>query len=391
MSLDLYSLLNFFAIIIMIAGLILPALIIYFYSSFKNHFALIISTAILFLTALAVKEYIVVLLPFILPIIFAGVTGSFLKKYGEDFWSSMGYVILAEMTGIIVGIVAIYLYFGMQDIAGLLAEGFRNAYQNISPGDEAGSLGLNLITQLLISLKEGYAPVYSEISGMSTVDKLDIIVPQIKTAMARALPSAIMGYGILSGVWAWFISSVLIKRRASGRKSLPGLKEYKPHPPFSEWKLPRWLTNVLMVLLLASIIISFAAEGAMLNAASALQTVAIVILSVQGLSVVNWWLKKKKVNTVLNVVICVAIVFLSFFLNLLLPLIGLVDIMFSVRMSDQQKVAIRKRMEEIKKQVDEQMKELEEEKKKEEDNKKEKDEKDSDEKSNEQDESEDEK
>jgi ABC-type multidrug transport system fused ATPase/permease subunit len=273
----------------------------------------------------------------------------------------------------------IYLYFGMQDIAGLLADGFRNSYQGVSAGDEAGSLGLNLMTQLLLSIKQGSVPAYSEISGMTTAAKLDIIVPQIETAMASALPSTIMSYGIISGVWAWFVSSELIKRRASAKKPLPGIKEYKPYPPFSEWKLPKWLTNVLMVLLLASIIISFAAQGAMLNAASALQTVAVVILSIQGLSVVNWWLKKKKVAAVLNVAICVVIALLSFFLNLILPLIGLIDIMFSVRMSDKQKEAIRKRMEEIKKQVDEQMKELDEKKKEEDENKDKDDEKDSDE------------
>ena len=368
MSLDLYSLLSFFAAAIMIASLVLPALTIYFYASFKNHFALVLSGALLFMVTLIVKEHIIILLPFILPIIFTGLMGSILRKYGEEFWSSMGYVILAEMTGIIIGIVAIYLYYGMQDIAELLAEGFRNAFTDISPGNRAGTLLLNLMTQFFASMEKG-AIVYVNTGDMTTGAKLDIVVPQIKLAMAGLLPSAIMGYGIISGVWAWFLSSVLITKRVADKKPLPGIKEYKPYPPFSEWKLPRWLTNVLMVLLLASIIISFTAQGAMLNAASALQTVAVVILSILGLSVVNWWLKKKKVAAVLNVVLCALIACISFIFNFVLPLIGLIDIMFSVRMSDKQRNAIKKRMEEIKKQVDEQMKELQDKKRQEGENK----------------------
>ena len=56
--------------------------------------------------------------------------------------------------------------------------------------------------------------------------------------MSRALPSLIMGYGIISGVWAWFVSSVMIKKRSDAKKTLPGIKKYIVHPPFSEWKMP---------------------------------------------------------------------------------------------------------------------------------------------------------
>ena len=98
----------------------------------------------------------------------------------------------------------------------------------------------------------------------------------------------------------------------------------------------------------------------MLNAAYALQTVAIVILAIQGLAVVHWWLKKKKVKNSVNVLVCVLAVLLSMVINFLLPLLGIADIMFSIRVSDVQRAAIKKKMEEIKKQVDEQMREMEE-------------------------------
>ncbi len=361
MSLEFYSLINFFAGMIAVAGFVLPALIIYFYSSYKNHIALIASAAILMFAMLFVGEYIVVLLPFILPIIFAGLMGSLLRKTGQEFWLSMGYMIVAELAGIIIGIIIIYFYYGMQDIAGLLAEGFRNAYQNISADDEIGNLGVNFMTQIMILSSQGVAPDLAEISAMSIADKLDMIVPIIKKGMASVLPSYVMGYGILSGVWAWFISSVMLTKRAAGKKSMPGAKNYEVHPPFSEWKLPRWFTNVLMLLLLAAIIISFIAQGPMLNVAGVLQVVVMVILGIQGLSVLNWWLKKKKVHIVANVIICCAsVVLFSFFL----PWIGIFDIVFSFRMSQKQKEAIMEKMEEIKKQVDEQKRNEKEQEKK---------------------------
>jgi Skp family chaperone for outer membrane proteins len=104
----------------------------------------------------------------------------------------------------------------------------------------------------------------------------------------------------------------------------------------------------------------------MLNAAYALQTVATVILAIQGLAVVHWWLKKKKVKNSVNVLVCVLAVMLSMVINFLLPLLGIADIMFSIRVSDEQRAAIKKKMEEIKKQVDEQMREMEERKQEEE-------------------------
>jgi ABC-type multidrug transport system fused ATPase/permease subunit len=366
MSLELYSLMNLFTVLFVAAGFILPAVAIYFYASYKNYWALILSAALLLLTALLVGEYIVVLLPFILPIILAGAAGIYMHKSSEEYWQSIGYVILAEFVGIVAGVLIVFLYYGRQDLAGLLAQGFRNVYETAAPNNEIAAMSINLMAQVLTLTTQGNAADLAEIDAMSIADKLDMIVPMIKTGLARALPSFMMGYGILSGVWAWFMSSLMIDRRARDKKPLKAIDEHKPHPPFAEWKLPRWLTNVLMLLLLVSIIISFAAQGPMLNAAYALQTVATVILAIQGLAVVHWWLKKKKVKNSVNVLVCVLAVMLSMVINFLLPLLGIADIMFSIRVSDEQRAAIKKKMEEIKKQVDEQMREMEERKQEEE-------------------------
>lgn len=357
---------NLFTVLFVAAGFILPAVAIYFYASYKNYWALILSAALLLLTALLVGEYIVVLLPFILPIILAGAAGIYMHKSSEEYWQSIGYVILAEFVGIVAGVLIVFLYYGRQDLAGLLAQGFRNVYETAAPNNEIAAMSINLMAQVLTLTTQGNAADLAEIDAMSIADKLDMIVPMIKTGLARALPSFMMGYGILSGVWAWFMSSLMIDRRARDKKPLKAIDEHKPHPPFAEWKLPRWLTNVLMLLLLVSIIISFAAQGPMLNAAYALQTVATVILAIQGLAVVHWWLKKKKVKNSVNVLVCVLAVMLSMVINFLLPLLGIADIMFSIRVSDEQRAAIKKKMEEIKKQVDEQMREMEERKQEEE-------------------------
>ena len=360
MSLDFYSLMNLFAMLLIAAGFVLPAVVIYFYASYKNYWALILCAALLLLPALLLGGYIIVLLPFILPVILAGAAGIYMHKSSEEYWQSIGYVILAEFVGIVAGVLIVYLYYGRQDLAGLLAQGFRNVYETAAPNNEIAAMSINLMAQILAFTTQGSAVDLTEIDAMSISDKLDIIVPMVKTGLARALPSFMMGYGILSGVWAWFMSSLMIDRRARDKKPLKAIAEHKPHPPFAEWKLPRWLTNVLMLVLLVSIIISFAAQGPFLNAAYALQTVATVILAIQGLAVVNWWLKKKKVKSAVNVLICILAVMLSMVINFLLPLLGVADIMFSIRVSDVQRAAIKKKMEEIKKQVDEQMREMEE-------------------------------
>ena len=385
MSLELYSLTNFFALAIMLAGLILPALIIYFYSGYKSYLALVISVVVLALPAVILKEHTMVLIPFMLPVLFSGLTGILLKKAGQEFWYSMAYMILAEMVGIVTGVVIIYFHYGMQDIATLISEGFRNTYLSLPANDEIGASGLNLMIWMLGLAQNGVAPDYNEIVAKSMAEKLDMIVPLIKVGMAKALPSYVMSYGIISGVWAWFLSSVMVSNRVKDKKPLEGIKEYTPHPPLSDWKLPRWLTNVLMLMLLVSILMTFAAQSeSVLNIASAVQTAAVTILGIQGLAVVNWWMKSKKKPVWVTVIVCVvAVVFLGF----LLPWLGVFDIVFSIRMSQQQKEAIKKRMEEIKKQVDEQMHEMEDENK---DNKNSEDSEDKD-NTNSEDESEDEK
>ena len=387
MSLELYSLTNFFVLAIMLAGLILPAIIIYFYSGYKSYLALAVSAVVLAMPAVILQEHTMVLVPFILPVLFSGLTGILLKKAGQEFWYSMGYMILAEMAGIVTGVVIIYFYYGMNDIATLIAEGFRNTYMSLPANDEIGASGLNLMIWMLGLAQTGAAQDFAEITAMSMSDKLDIIVPLIKIGIAKALPSYIMSYGIISGVWAWLLSSVMVSYRVKNKKKLEGIKEYTPHPPLSDWKLPRWLTNVLMLMLLVSILMSFATpDDSVLNVASAVQTAAVTILGIQGLAVINWWMKSKKKPIWAIVIVCVAS---AVFLGFLLPWLGVFDIIFSIRMSQQQKEAIKKRMEEIKKQVDEQMRENEDENK---DNKQSKD-KDKDEKNDtsSEDESEDEK
>ena len=366
MSLELYSLMNLFTVLFVAAGFILPAVAIYFYASYKNYWALILSAALLLLTALLVGEYMVVLLPFILPIILAGAAGIYMHKSSEEYWQSIGYVILAEFVGIVAGVLIVFLYYGRQDLAGLLAQGFRNVYETAAPNNEIAAMSINLMAQVLTLTTQGNAADLAEIDAMSIADKLDMIVPMIKTGLARALPSFMMGYGILSGVWAWFMSSLMIDRRARDKKPLKAIAEHKPHPPFAEWKLPRWLTNVLMLLLLVSIIISFAAQGPMLNAAYALQTVAYRDIGDTGSCGGSLVAQKKKVKNSVNVLVCVLAVMLSMVINFLLPLLGIADIMFSIRVSDEQRAAIKKKMEEIKKQVDEQMREMEERKQEEE-------------------------
>lgn len=352
MTIYTYSILNMYAILLTLTGFILPAVIIYYNSAYKNYFALIISAIILSAIAYTVGNYTIVLLPFILPILLASLAGTYLRRSGEGFFAGMGYVIAAEFFGVMLGIIIVYISYGRVDIATLISRAFIDAYKNLSPNDEIYILQLNLMTQLLSISSDGTITQLAQIEGMSIAEKIDIIAPQIKASMAALLPSVIMGYGIISGVTAWFASSLLMARRIRMKKKLAGVKKFSPPPAFSSWKAPRWMTNILMVLLLTSILISFGAAGTMLNVASALQSAAIIVLSIQGLAVVNWWLKKKRVSAVLNIIMCTLSVI---FLSLLLPWIGLVDIVFSIRLQGKRKDLIKLRMEEIKKQIDKQI------------------------------------
>ena len=367
MTLEFYSFMNFLSMAYAVAGFILPAVIIYFYSAHKSYVAPVLFALLLVLPALLAGEYITILVPFILSAIFASAMGVYLKKSAEGYWQSIGYMILAEFAGIVIGVVVIFFYYGRQDLTSLLAQGFRNVYETAAPSDQIAKMSIDLLTQLMTLATQGSTADFTAITDMSLTEELDMIVPLIKMGLARALPSFMMAYGILSGVWAWLMSSIMIDRRARAKKPLKGVEEHKPHPPFSEWKLPRWLTNVLMLVLLVSIIISFSTQGPFLNAAYVLQTVAVTVLAIQGLAVVNWWLKKKKVKNSLNILICVVTVMLSMVINFLLPLLGVADIMFSMRMSDEQKELIKKRMEAVKKQMDEQLQEMEDQKKEEDD------------------------
>ncbi len=366
MTFELYSLINRLMLVVMAMGLVLPAVVIYYYSAYKNYWALILSAAAVIAISLPAGEYAIIFLPLILPIIFSGIVGSLLRKSGENFLTSMGYMIMAQMGGAIVGIIVIYFYFGMQDIAGLIAEGFRSAYSEIPAGDEMRAFSLDVMTWALMVASKGMQVPFGEVTALDVTEKLNYIVPLLRQGVVQSLPAVVLDYGIIGGVWAWFLSSVMINKRAANKRELKGVKEYVPSPPFSEWKLPRWITNVLMVILLAAVILSFSSEATLLNVASVLQSVAIVIIGIQGLSVLNWWLKKKKLPTGLNVLICVMAVVL---LNFILPWLGVFDIVFSIRLSKEKKEEIRAQMEKIKKQVDEQIEMMEKEKKNEEENK----------------------
>ena len=197
MSLELYSLMNLLTVLFVAAGFVLPAVVIYFYASYKNYWALILCAALLLLPALLVGEYMIVLVPFILPVILAAAAGIYMHKSSEEYWQSIGYVILAEFVGIVAGVLIVYLYYGRQDLAGLLAQGFRNVYETAAPNDEIAAMSINLMAQVLTLTTQGSAAELADISAMSISAKLDMIVPMVKTGLARALPSFMMSYGIL--------------------------------------------------------------------------------------------------------------------------------------------------------------------------------------------------
>jgi hypothetical protein len=365
-----YFLMNFYVFMITILGLILPALIIYFYASKKNIVPLIISIVFLAGIAYLAGNSSVVLLPFILPIIISGIAGSYLRRTGEKFWSGLGYTIAAELFGIMLGTIILYFAYGKQDIAQLIAQSFNDAYMSLPQDDIIYNAQLNLMVSIMQMASQGAAAPISDIQAMTMAEKLAIIVPQIKSSMANYLPSMIMGYGIISGIFAWFFSSLMLASSKRHGKELKGTKNFEAPPMFSTWKSPRWITNILMIMLLASYIVPFIADGKIISVAIALRAVSMLIISIQGLAVINWWIKKK-LGTVGATIICVIVVLL---LNFILPWVGIFDIIFSIRTMSKRKKILKMRMDEIQRQVNDQMKDkIEQDKKKSKENKKETD------------------
>lgn len=368
MNMTTYTFMNFYVFMITIAGLILPALIIYFYAYKKNSIALIISTVLLagvaYIAYLGGGSY-VALLPFILPIIITGIAGAYFRHTGEKFWSGIGYTIAAELFGIMLGTIIVYFAYGKQDIANLIAQGFNDAFQSVPADDIFYNYQLDLLVGITQMTSQGLLAPIADIQAMTITEKLAIIVPQIKSAMANYLPSMIMGYGIISGILAWFLSSLLLASRKRRGKELEGTKDFHAPPMFSTWKSPRWITNILMVLLITSIIIPYIAKGSIVSVAYALRSVSMLIISIQGLAVINWWVKKR-LSTVGATIVCIVVVL---FLNFILSWVGIFDIIFQIRTLSKRKQILKMRMDEIKRQVDDQMREkMEQEKKQSDDN-----------------------
>ncbi len=339
MTLQSYSIINAYLILFIVIGLILPALIIYFNSSYKNYFALIISAITFGVLYFAIGWNIIILLPLIISILLSGFLGSYLRQNEIGFWQGMGYLIATELIGIMLGMIIIYFSYGRQDIIELIIQGFKSAYSSTTTNDIIVDAQLNVLTILAMMTPDNALTSIDTVASMGITEKIETIIPLFKESLASLLPSFIMGYGLISGISAWWISSLLFARRVRQDKQLKGIKNFNPPPVFSSWKAPRWLTNIMLLLLFSAMIIQLASIAILQSAAIAIQNVVIIVISLQGLAVINWWLKRKKVNHIIIIVISsISVIFLSF----TLPWIGLADIIFSVRTLDRHKEIINK-------------------------------------------------
>jgi len=164
--------------------------------------------------------------------------------------------------------------------------------------------------------------------GISKADKLDKLMPYIEFTVNRYSIFAIVLYPMFAGIITWWRGNYRYYKNSSMSEEI---KDLKPKP-FSTFTIPRWLFGTTVLVLIISLAIQTSnSSDVMLYAGSIMQNFAYILLALQGLAIIEYFLKRVKIfrNVGLRLALIIIITILSS--GVFLLLVGGADLFINIR------------------------------------------------------------
>lgn len=197
---------------------------------------------------------------------------------------------------------------GLPDLLSIFAAYFN---QN----GQAGSAGA---FSLLVSIPP-------EILKMSADDKINIVRPVFEQLFSAYIPAWALAGGMIMGGVGYYLPALAQARL--GGKPAEGTPEPVAVPPFHAAKFPRYIVVSILLLQLFSY---FGLEsGAMLTIYVAANAVMTLLMTIQSLALFSFFLTRKGVPTILQVLILAVVA--ALFAWWLLEFVGIFDVLLDLR------------------------------------------------------------
>lgn len=165
-------------------------------------------------------------------------------------------------------------------------------------------------------------------SEFTKAEKVERLAPYIQSVVDRYAISTILLYPAFAGAITWWRGNF---RFYKNETITDDEKTLKPKP-FSTFAIPRWLFTAIAILLLVSFFMQSPQSSEMLlNASLMIQSLAYLILSIQGYAVMEYFLKRVRVfrssGTRIALMVFITIITLRMF-----PIfVGMVDMLINIR------------------------------------------------------------
>jgi hypothetical protein len=166
------------------------------------------------------------------------------------------------------------------------------------------------------------------VSGLPVSAQLDIVRPVLERLCAAYIPALALVGGMFSGALGYYLPVLALDRRRRKKAAQPDGEQEPPVPPFTAFRIPKYVFISLVLLQLVSDLIATADNPGLiaLDAASKLLFNALMII--QALALLSFLMNRGRVRAVLQFIIFVPVVLL---LSSLLVWVGIFDAIFDIR------------------------------------------------------------
>jgi hypothetical protein len=299
--------------LMILAALVLPPLFGYAVAS-GGYAVGALAMALCFVSGYALDSRLAVILAAVC-VPFAFVSGYVIRKQVR-FRHSVMATSAAALTGILLGVGALWLITKQLPID-FFASQLNSSFSALTDADVSGIYQLLRTPDLVTG-----AITQSALDATSRADAIVYLVNLFKEQLNYRLVGLIGSYALLLGLVGYVIPRALRKRFGTHVIAIP---------PFSDFKLPErfWLAFFL------SYLFSVIGEGFGWSNFAILEVTVLsiygLVLSVQGLSFLDFLYKRRKMGKAARIVLHVAAFILSSLLGNLLMWVGLLDNMASLR------------------------------------------------------------
>lgn len=177
--------------------------------------------------------------------------------------------------------------------------------------------------------------IQSFVSGLSVGEQAAAVRPLMEELCAAYIPALALLTGMFVGALGYYLPVLALDRRrlrlsAAHQAAKDGgeAEAQAPVPPFAAFKVPRYIVITLLLLqIVSSFMLSDADAGfAALSVASS--SLFGVLMTVQALSLISFFLNRKRVHAAVQFILLALAVLLFMWL---LPYVGIVDALFDIR------------------------------------------------------------